>query len=425
MKKLVVTSTFLVSLALLVQCSASPLFREKYSEESSPEGVSDSTGSSRGGYYKPGADSRKRATSADGKASSKGRNIDALTTDGEAPPPPKPKEKERLVIYMGELTIVVSDPESVLDKVTKATVQLGGFIEKAESSIEDRRMRIVVRVPVKDFDKALLQFAKYGDVISRNISASDVTKEFQDTSTRLKSSEKARDRLYVLLKRTASVQERVKILKEIVRLTEEIDGLVARISYLRTRADLSTITLLLQTKPAERLDLFEPSPFAWISSISPTSRTLRSTGRFTLEIPKGFFDYADDFLPGLFSEPKSDILAVAPDNTRIRVGMTENYPSGDLTFWGKALEIEMKRRGFKIVESKPNFGKQSARFMKVEIRNGLDINYYFLLVHVSGKRIHVAEAFFPTADSLKQHEASVMQSFQTLEMSDPILSWAL
>ena len=73
------------------------------------------------------------------------------------------------------------------------------------------------------FDGLFAAVLEFGDVLFKSAETVDVSEAFSDLSSRLDIAEKARERLYILLGKTDDVDERLKILREIRRLTEEIE----------------------------------------------------------------------------------------------------------------------------------------------------------------------------------------------------------
>ena len=143
------------------------------------------------------------------------------------------------IIYTAYLNIGVYDPELIKKKIIEALRSLGGFVQ------EETNMNLVLRIPVAAFNQMVEEIIKYGRVISKNISAFDVTEEFYDLVARLKVKKEALGVLQELLKTTESKQLQLEILREIRILQEEIERAEARLKYLRDKVSLSTITVQL------------------------------------------------------------------------------------------------------------------------------------------------------------------------------------
>ena len=352
---------------------------------------------SRGYYAKPKASKRSvSATRSRGRTEIADKGVSAA--------------RKRLVIYSGELRVATPDVDGAADKVRAVTEALGGKVQSTNRSRYRRTARIVVRVPVARFYEAVEKLGALGRVTSRRINARDVTREFQDTAQRLASARRTRERLYALMKAQADVEERIKILREINRLTSRIEGITARLKYLKNRASMSTIVVLLSGRGAENLASFGASPFNWIRSLHPARRGINGVRSFKMDKPKGFFDFRDTFLKG-----RSAHAFASPDGARIRVGVLENYPRGDLKFWARAGELELNRRGYAVSRSNAA-GKTPGVVFQCKAQDGFAVIYYSVRLLVDDDHIQILETVYPSEASRKKHGAAVRKALSSYSL---------
>jgi hypothetical protein len=301
------------------------------------------------------------------------------------------KPKERLVIYVAEYSLHVESVRQAMREFTTLVARFNGFIESAVTSDSYRYAKVVLRVPVKNFEDTLKEIERMGTVTEREVTASDVTMEYSDISLRLESAKKVRQRLYNLLKRVKKVKERVKILREIERLTTIIDSLSSRMKYLDNRARYSTIVIHLRAKVKDVVRQFIPSPFPWIAALDPSRRSIFDDGGdLSFEKPVGFFFLEKEF----YREKSSAFLFITPDqSTGIRIGIVENYPPADLKFWHEAFAIDLQNRMYKVLAADELSGKHRLKFKRyvVQLSSGERSVVAFA---VSGDRIIVIEARF-------------------------------
>lgn len=314
--------------------------------------------------------------------------------------------KERLVIYVAEFSLLVRSVRRSMDDINKVVSRLDGFIESTVTSDSYRYAKVVIRIPVKNFDEGIKLFQRIGTVTDKSVTASDVTMEYNDIALRLDTAKRVRQRMYELLKRVKKVKERVKILREIERLTTVIDSLTTRMNYLRNRASYSTIVLKLRAMVKDVVKRYIPSPFPWIAMLDPSRRTIFDGGDgIVFDSPKGFFNLKEGFY-----NRRSRFLFVTPDQlTGIRIGFVENYPPADLEFWNEAMQIDIRNRMYRVVSENTVPGRMNIAFKEFTIKlSGGSI--YVIAFAVRADTIIVIEAVFPDEKNYKEKSA-VLEAF--------------
>ena len=167
-----------------------------------------------------------------------------------------------LLIYTAELFLAVYEVAETQEVVLAAIVELDGFLAQRSDN------HLVVRVPAARFDEALAAVEGAGDVVSRNVQATDVSEEFRDLSIRIRNAEAMRERLEQLLDRAANVEEALSIERELQRLTETIETMKGRQRFLSDRIAFSTITIRFRSRvrdqgPSDEFEL----PFDWLDEL--------------------------------------------------------------------------------------------------------------------------------------------------------------
>ena len=156
------------------------------------------------------------------KGSSGGVPLDSGSDEGDRVQPelvavPEKTQQERKRVYSGYARLLVDIMDEEKKRITAVAEESGGYIE---SSYETA---IVIRVPAEDFERIFREILSFGEVLRKSVETVDVTEYYEDLDTRLDIAAKTRERLYRLLEKTDDVEERLKILREIRRLTEEIE----------------------------------------------------------------------------------------------------------------------------------------------------------------------------------------------------------
>jgi hypothetical protein len=307
---------------------------------------------------------------------------------------PRRSTKVPAVVYTGYLKLQVRRLMDALDAITTLTDKRGGYVESMT------RTTIVVRVPGTDFATLVEEFAKLGELLERQVKAVDVSQQFTDLGARLAVAHEARSRLLALLERTKDVNERLQLVQEIKRLSEQIEGIDSTVATLKNLVEFFTVTIDLVPLVSETARVSEPSPFPWISALSAATTTLTEGRRdFELTLPPAFVLFDED----------EQYRAQAADTAILRVARIDNEPRGDTTFWSDAVQREMLGRGEKLVESKA-VGAVAYRLYR---NDELKPRYYLVGVAVAADDLFVIEAFLPNEESYKRHHAALALALTT------------
>ncbi len=352
-------------------------------------GQGDFSGKASGGSYGGPAEAGELEHTKPGGKGGKGGD------PGEAKDKPQPAEP--LVVYMGYLKLRVKRVIEALDRITAQTEQAGGYIESMTADA------IIVRIPAKGFDAALTGFAKLGDVLDRRVKAMDVSEQFTDLSARLAVAKRARERLLALLEQVKDVSERLKILQEVKRLSEQIEGIESSLATLRTLLDYSTITIDLVPVVRSEHVRVSRSPFGWVRGLRAHVASIEGERKAVgLKLPKGFvlFDKDDSY------------RAQAADTTTLRAGRVANEPRGDNTFWSAAVRHEFEGRE----EEQLAEGTAGGLAYRIYRSRELRPRCYLVGVHTAGEHLWVVEVFFPNQASYDAHQAEVLTALKTFKV---------
>jgi hypothetical protein len=188
---------------------------------------------------------------------------------GQGKPEPKPGAAETpvgpLLIYSADIHLAVHEVSSTQRAIIAVAKEVGGFLAVQDDT------KVTIRVPARRFQEALEKCEKAGDVVHRNVQAQDVGEEYRDIAIRLRNAEVVRDRLEELLRQANSVEDALKVQRELGEVTERIETMKGRLRFLQDRISLSTITVWFQPKPvAESLgsaSQLSRLPFPWLDEL--------------------------------------------------------------------------------------------------------------------------------------------------------------
>lgn len=296
----------------------------------------------------------------------------------------------RMVFYTGYAQLRVTRPEDLVDTVAKAAEARGGYVERRSLT------SITVRVPVAQFEDAWREALGLGEVMSKSLSAQDVTEAFQDVELRLAAHQAMLTRYQELLAKTTEEQEKLRILREIQRLSEEIDLIQSQLRTLGSLAAFSRLTVEGVPRQAlvERAVREEIEGFDFIQRLSPFRADVNFEGELLkLTVPEGFVALND----------RQHFSAESADGAIVRATRLTNEPAGDAAFWIAAIEDRLASE-FASAERSEIGGFQVLRL----VEPGADDPYrYLIAVRVEGKHLQLVEIVYPGAAQEERYNAAV------------------
>lgn len=171
--------------------------------------------------------------------------------------------QERLVIQNVDLTIVVADPKMKVEAVAALANSMGGFVvssniyqSQTENGLSVPEASMTIRVPAEKLEEALTEIKS--DVVEvrvENRSGQDVTKEYVDLKSRLRTYEEAEEQLRVILNEKTSPEEVLNVFNQMMYYREQIELIKGQMKYFEESAALSAIHLTIiaqeKVKPLE------------------------------------------------------------------------------------------------------------------------------------------------------------------------------
>jgi hypothetical protein len=176
----------------------------------------------------------------------------------QPPPPPAPKvdqQIEQKIIKEATLKFETDNLENAFAQIQKAVANSKArIINDSEGKDFATQFRnLTIKVPSQNFDRFINDVSKgvsYFEV--KNISAQDVTEEFIDLTSRLKTKKKLEERYLEILKKANKVSEILEIEEQISNIREEIEAKEGQLKYLESRVSDSTITIEFYKTIAEK-----------------------------------------------------------------------------------------------------------------------------------------------------------------------------
>ncbi|MDQ0231352.1 DUF4349 domain-containing protein [Metabacillus malikii] len=188
--------------------------------------------------------------------------------------------QNRMVIYTGNLSIHVKNFDDIVALVQDELAHTTGYIVDSQSYTNEgntsREGTITVRIPQDKFNR-FIESVESGStkVIDRSISGQDVTEEYVDLESRLKSKQVVEKRLLEFMEKAEKTEDLLKISTDLATVQEEIEQLKGRMTYLNHQVALATVTIHVKeekvkipTIESDHLNTWEKTKERFMESIN-------------------------------------------------------------------------------------------------------------------------------------------------------------
>ncbi len=199
--------------------------------------------------------------------------------------------EDRKIVKTGYMTLEVEDITETIDKVAEMADELNGYVVSSYKYEYERGVsgRIAIRVPSERFEEAFAGLRQLATAVPyETTTATDVTEEYVDLEAQLGNLLVTEAQYLILLDKAESVEEMLKVQRELSNVRGEIEQIEGRMKYLEQTSETSLIEVDLE----ETQGLAEP----WSASAALKSavRGLTTFGRglATVLIWLGIFCWA-------------------------------------------------------------------------------------------------------------------------------------
>ncbi|MFT5683995.1 MAG: hypothetical protein ACI8RZ_004930 [Myxococcota bacterium] len=312
----------------------------------------------------------------------------------DAPPAEVVTPAPRMVHYNGLIDLRVTKTDESIAAIKSLVEELGGYVESRSGR------HVTMRVPVARFSEAMEQAMELGDVLSRSVTAEDVTEAYTAIDLRLATARATRDRLVELLAKATDEAEKIALLKEIQRVNEEIDVTESQLRTLSSLASFSrlTVTLVPRQAFADRSHTTDAVGLGWIQQLSPFARSVGSDERrVSVDTPDGL----------VVLSPRGRFIAESADGAVLWTGRVPNEPRGDADFWIAA--ISQRLSGEFSASEVTTVGPWT---MLRLVSDGEEPYRYLIGVIDTGKKLELIEIYYPTAEQEERYGADILASLR-------------
>lgn len=168
---------------------------------------------------------------------------ESATEDIEAP-------NTRMIIHHASVTTNVKDLEKAQHNMEQKVKKYEGYIVESNVYLESDETstgKMIVRIPEKHFETFLSEAeAEASEILEKSVTGQDITEQYVDLNSRVKSSRAVEERLLAFMKDAEKTEDLLKISNDLAKVQEEIEVLVGKINYLENQTSFSTIELTMQ-----------------------------------------------------------------------------------------------------------------------------------------------------------------------------------
>ncbi|MGB1041674.1 MAG: DUF4349 domain-containing protein [Flavobacteriales bacterium] len=162
------------------------------------------------------------------------------------------KISNRKIIWKGDMKFQVKEVTQSSEEIGEIAKELGGLISDMNMTSSNYRISntLTIRIANDKFHE-LIKRVKGESIFTdyANVNSNDVTAEFVDIESRLKTKREVRDRyINILRNKTGKIKDVIAAEEAIRVITEEIEAKEGRLRYLKDKVDFSTVKIELYQK---------------------------------------------------------------------------------------------------------------------------------------------------------------------------------
>jgi hypothetical protein len=198
---------------------------------------------------------------------------------------------DQKIIAKGNVSVEADDVAGAVVDVQEIADHFFGEITERETSTNDdgdvSTARLLLRIPVADFDAAFTQLQKVGELQSSNTGKEDVTTKVIDTQVRIRAQRRSLARVEALFDRAQSISDIIRIESQVSRRQADLESLERRLSYLNDQTSMSTISVNTSLPPKEKKEekkKDEPEEAGFFAGLEDGWNALKDFGTATATV---------------------------------------------------------------------------------------------------------------------------------------------
>ncbi len=178
--------------------------------------------------------------------------------------------RNRKIIRAADIQMRSSNVTQTSRRVSEMIQRDGGYLSAQDGNFSsEAQITLEYRIPSENFDHVLTALSGVATIESTRITSSEVTAQYVDLDSRIKTMRLSADRLRELLTKAAR-SDIINLENELTKRDADIAALQGQFDVLADQVSLSRISLTILTKqPA-------PKPVEVVKKVRPTQRTFGS-----------------------------------------------------------------------------------------------------------------------------------------------------
>lgn len=165
---------------------------------------------------------------------------------------PAPVDANRKLVRNAQVELEIVNFDDAVQKITAFAAEDRGYIATSSSEKQANgklRGQVVVKVLPDRLDVFLLKLRSLGELKNQTLGTEDVTKQYFDTDSRLKSARVMEQRLIDILKtKSTKVADLLEVEKELGRVRAQIEEMQGTLKYMDAQVQFATVTITLAEK---------------------------------------------------------------------------------------------------------------------------------------------------------------------------------
>lgn len=164
------------------------------------------------------------------------------------------EEIAQKIIKNADLRFQTADLQETYTAIAAASKNYKAVIQNDSEGKDYQSVyrNLTIRIPAQNFDAFIAEISKGVSYFDRkDISSQDVTEEYIDVASRIKTKKALEERYINLLSKANKVSEMLEVERQLSAIREEIEAKEGRLKYLKNRVALSTINIEFY-KPLEQ-----------------------------------------------------------------------------------------------------------------------------------------------------------------------------
>jgi hypothetical protein len=211
----------------------------------------------------------------------------AKPSTGIVPPLPQPQPQTppadeslpRKITYHMNASLQVEEVNLALERITQEVKSRGGYIvESSQNQYEkNSSAHATLKIPSNQLEGFRGLLSEVGKVLNQNTTANDITNQYYDSETRLRSWEAQEQRYLEILKKANTVDDILRIESYLGNIRMQIEQLKGQLKLWNHEVSYSTISLNLQTTP-NPININEPwKPVSWANTLQAAKDAVLKT----------------------------------------------------------------------------------------------------------------------------------------------------